>query len=310
MKRRLNIRRRLKAARRRVVCTILGPICDWPPKLRAIGAMRAYALRMGHVFDLAHPVLFTEKRTWYALYCEHPDMTRINDKYLFKAYIEEKLGPGWTAPLYGMWTGVQDLERDWDALPNTFMLKSNCCSYGKNMRLILDKSSVDKQKLFRQARQWLDPLNTNRNGYTRSYYDVVPRIIAEKLLKSRDGHSEWGHLVNYKVQCFNGVPDHIICFASIRTHCITAYDLAWNKLPFRFIDRDNVDYERPPHLAQMIEIAAKLSQGFPQIRVDFYEAEDGLYLGEMTLDSAFRYESKEWDRKFGDKFILPPAPAK
>ena len=44
---------------------------------------------------------------------------------------------------------------------------------------------------------------------------------------------------------------------------------------------------------------------FTDMRVDFYEAEDGLYVGELTLYSLFKYESEEWDRKFGEKFILP-----
>ena len=57
----------------------------------------------------------------------------------------------------------------------------------------------------------------------------------------------------------------------------------------------------------MLDIAAKLSREFPQIRVDFYEAEDGLYVGELMLYSIYKYESEEWDRKFGEKFILPDA---
>ena len=301
----MTIRRVLRGIKRRVIFLFLKPIYDWPLEWRAVGAMRAYKRRMGHTFDLQHPVLFTEKRVWYALFYEHPDMTRMYDKYLFKAYIEEKLGPGWTAPLYGMWTSVKDLERDWDTLPDSFMLKSNCSSLSKNMKCILDKNSVNKRKLFRQVRQWLDPLNTGKNDFARAYYDVTPRIIAERILKSRDGHIDGGYLENYKVQCFDGVADHVICYASMWKNGVSAYDPEWNKLPFRYKNRDNVDFEKPPHLAEMLEIATKLSQGFPQIRVDFYEAEDGLYIGALTLYSGFWPEEEDWDREQGDKFILP-----
>lgn len=301
----MNIKKMLGNIKRRVIFLLIKPICDWPLEKRAKGAMRAYARQMGHTFDLSHPVLFTEKRVWYALYYEHPDMTRMYDKYLFKAYIEEKLGPGWTAPLYGMWTSVKDLERDWDTLPDSFMLKSNCSNCSRNMKRILDKNSVNKKKLFRQVRQWLNPVNTCKNDYMRAYYDVTPRIIAEKILKSRDSHTKGGYLENYKVQCFGGVADHIICSSASRKDDVSAYDPEWNKLPFKYKNRCSGDYEKPPHLAEMLDIAAKLSQGFPEMRVDFYEAEDGLYVGELTLYSLFKYESEEWDRKFGEKFILP-----
>ena len=280
----MNIKKMLGKIKRNVISPFIKPICDWPLEKRVAGAMRAYARQMGHTFDLSHPVLFTEKRVWYALYYEHPDMTRMYDKYLFKAYIEEKLGPGYTAPLYGMWTSVKDLERDWD-------------------KRIRDKNSVNKRKLFRQVSQWLNPVNTCKNDYMRAYYDVTPRIIAEKILKSRDSS---GYLDNYKVQCFGGVADHIICGSASRKDDVSAYDTEWNKLPVKYKNhRYNGDFEKPPHLAEMLDIAAKLSREFPQIRVDFYEAEDGLYVGELMLYSIYKYESEEWDRKFGDKFILP-----
>ena len=301
----MNIKKMLGKIKRNVISPFIKPICDWPLEKRVAGAMRAYARQMGHTFDLSHPVLFTEKRVWYALYYEHPDMTRMYDKYLFKAYIEEKLGPGYTAPLYGMWTSVKDLERDWDTLPDSFMLKSNCSNCSRNIKRILDKNSVDKRKLFRQVSQWLNPVNTCKNDYMRAYYDVTPRIIAEKILKSRDSHIDGGFLDNYKVQCFGGVADHIICASANRKDDVSAYDPEWNKLPVKYKNRYNGDFEKPPHLAEMLEIATKLSQGFPQIRVDFYEAEDGLYVGELTLYSIFKYESEEWDRRFGEKFILP-----
>jgi hypothetical protein len=53
-----------------------------------------------------------------------------------------------------------------------------------------------------------------------------------------------------------------------------------------------------------------LSEGIPQLRVDFYQVDGKVYFGEMTFFhcsgmEAFHPES--WDRKFGDWVRLPEA---
>lgn len=41
--------------------------------------------------------------------------------------------------------------------------------------------------------------------------------------------------------------------------------------------------ERPPHFAEMVEIARALSRGFEFVRVDLYDTPDGVYFGELTF---------------------------
>ena len=295
----------LQKIKRRVYRWFQKPISKWPIDKRVDRAMRNYTLLHGHSFDLAHPVLFTEKREWYRLFYKHPDMIRIYDKYLFKAYIEEKLGPGWTAPIYGMWTRVRDLERDWDSLPNSFCLKSNCSSLGKNVVFVRDKNCVDTKALFQKVKSWLDPMNTMINSCNRAYYGVTPRIMAEKLLTAKDEQ-----LYDYKVMCFGGKPDHILATADrfpleADNLAYTFYDLAWNKLPVTTPGHENRDVPCPEHLEEMIKVAERLSKGFPHIRVDFYDTTDGLRIGEMTLYSSPTYEQREWDLRLGELFVLP-----
>ena len=40
---------------------------------------------------------------------------------------------------------------------------------------------------------------------------------------------------------------------------------------------------RPDHLDEMIEISRKLSQGFPFVRVDFFENRKRLYIAEFSF---------------------------
>ncbi len=283
------------------------PMSRLPLEKQVICAMRAYQRREGHLFDLEHPVLFTEKRVWYALFYEHPDLTRIYDKYQFKEYIGEKLGPGWTAPLYGMWTRAEDFSRDWDNLPDAFCLKSNCSSLGQNVLFVRDKKTAEKETVLREAEKWLDPMNTGINSYCRAYRDIPPRILAEKLLAGNNGQ-----LYDYKVLCFDGKPDHILATADrfpLERGALSYsfYDLSWNKLPVTTPGYRNRDIPAPSGLEKMIALAGRLSRGFPFVRVDFYDTTDGIMIGEMTFYSSPNYDQKEWDRELGEKFILPQA---
>ena len=65
---------------------------------------------------------------------------------------------------------------------------------------------------------------------------------------------------------------------------------------------------KPEHFEKMIELTKKLSEGFPHVRVDFYEANGQVYFGEMTFyhfGAIVPFETKEWDKKIGDWLVLP-----
>ena len=59
---------------------------------------------------------------------------------------------------------------------------------------------------------------------------------------------------------------------------------------------------------EMKALSAKLSRGIPQIRVDFYEADGELFVGELTLfhfSGMVPFEPDEWDEIFGSYIDLP-----
>ena len=59
----------------------------------------------------------------------------------------------------------------------------------------------------------------------------------------------------------------------------------------------------------MIAIAEKLAKPFPFVRVDFYDVDGKLYVGELTFYPGGGYNSydREWDEKFGELLVLPEA---
>jgi hypothetical protein len=57
----------------------------------------------------------------------------------------------------------------------------------------------------------------------------------------------------------------------------------------------------------MLEAAAVLSKGFPQVRIDFYDLDGKLYFGEMTFTSAagmMRFYTPEFLKILGDKINI------
>lgn len=269
--------------------------------------MDTYERRVGYRMDINNPKTFTEKIQWYKLFYKGDiNLERLVDKYLFKQYIREKLGDGYTIPLIGAWESVKDFKRDWDKLPEEFCLKSTVQSDGIFIKFVHNKSSIDFKDLSKEVRRWLLPKNTLLNSYCRAYYNAVPRLIAEEYMENVSNQ-----LYDYKFFCFDGQP--YVIYAAMEhfdseDYPITFYDLDWNETGVRYGHHRIKDLPRPKHLDEMIEISRKLSKGFPFIRVDFFDTEDKLYVAELTMypgGGYVKYEPESFNEKMGQMFKLP-----
>ena len=278
----------------------------WPIEKLKWRAMASYERICGYTFDLNNPVLFTEKLIWYKLFYENDDLKNIIDKYLFKQYIEKQLGKGYTLPLYGKYDTIDELKKAWDGLPQKFVLKSNVGSNGEMIKIVRDKNSVNSKALFKELKNWLKVKNTMINSYCRGYYDTTPCIIAEEYMEQIDNQ-----LYDYKFFCFNGKP-HCVHVAIDhfpgQLSKISYYDLNWNRIDVRYGVHPMNNVEKPKHFEAMLEIAKKLSVGFPFVRVDFFDTEEKLYLAEMTFypgGGEFKFDPQSFNKELGDLFILP-----
>lgn len=282
------------------------PVCDWPQSKLIAGVMDCYKRHMGYSFDINNPILFTEKLQWYKVFYSRQDMENITDKYLFKFYIKEKLGDGYTIPVYNAWTNVDSLEKDWASLPEEFVLKANLQSDGRNIMVIHHKSKITFLKIKKKLKAWLDVRNTLANSFDCNTYKGTPRILAEEYMANFEDQ-----LYDYKFFCFNGEPfcvyvaqDH---FGKDGSH-ISFYDMEWNKMDVKYGNHIVGDAPKPKHYDEMVEIAKKLSVGFPFIRVDFFDTDDKLYVAELTFNpggGVTKYHPESFNKKLGDLFKLP-----
>lgn len=261
-----------------------------------------YRREMGYSLNISNPQAFNEKIQWLKLYDRKPEYTKMVDKYAVKEYVASKIGGQYLIPTLGVWDSFDDI--DFDKLPNRFVLK--CTHDSGGVFICGDKSTFDKQSAKKKMTQ---SLKTNYFWGTREwpYKNVKPRIIAEKYMEDSNNQG----LIDYKLMCFNGEPKcTFVCENRFSTEfTITAYDTDWNIIPFeREHPRRKQPGDRPLGYAEMLELARKLSEKIPFVRVDFYEIDGHVYFSELTFypGAGFTpFNPPEWDKKLSDWLVLP-----
>lgn len=247
--------------------------------------------------DLKNPKTYSEKLQWLKLYDRRDIYTTMVDKFAVKEYVAKRIGEEYIIPTLGVWDSFDEI--DFDKLPQRFVLK---CSHDSGGLVICkDKSKLDicaarekiekclKKDYYYLGREW-------------PYKNVKPRIIAEKFMSDSNGQ-----LNDYKFFCFNGTPK-MLFIASDRgvDTRFDFYDEDFNHLPFM---QGHPNSEKtlscPNGFKEMKQLATQLSEGFPQIRVDFYNIDGKIYFGELTLfhfSGFVPFEPPEWDEKIGRWF--------
>lgn len=263
-----------------------------------------YRLKMKKKLDLDNPSTFNAKLQWLKLYDRKPEYTTMVDKHAVKQYVAERIGQEYIIPTYGIWDHFDEI--DFDSLPNQFVLK--CTHDSGGVVVCTDKAKLNRAKSKAKLKKCL-----KRNYYWQvrewPYKNVRPRIIAEEYMEDKTVRE----LRDYKFFCFDGQPKALFIATDRQTKGeetkFDFFDMEYNHLDVRN-GHPNADVlpEKPKCFNEMKCLAAKLSKGFPQVRVDFYEANGRVYFGEMTLfhwSGLVPFEPEKWDKIFGDWIQLP-----
>ena len=92
-------------------------------------------------------------------------------------------------------------------------------------------------------------------------------------------------LTDYKFFCFNGKPFCIQVDTDRFTgHHQNYYDMEWKSLGVHCSYPEGDVLVKPKNFDRMKEIAAKLSEDFPFVRVDLYNINGDIMFGELTFD--------------------------
>lgn len=235
---------------------------------------RAFRYNLGYELDLDNPKTFNEKLQWLKLHDRRPEYTIMVDKYKVRDYIAEKLGEEYLIPLLGVWDDPDEI--DFNALPNQFVLKCNHNS-GLGMCICKDKSKLDIKKVKEELRKGLaqDYYLTGREW---PYKDVPRKIICEKYMVDESGYE----LKDYKFYCFNGKVKLVMINSDRMSNERTKadyFDENFSHLDFTWgYENAKVMPQKPKNFENMKELAEKLANGIPQVRVDFYQTPAGIFL--------------------------------
>lgn len=248
--------------------------------------------------DLDNPVTFNEKLQWLKMHDHNPLYTTLVDKYRVKPWVAERIGEDHVTKTYAMWENAEDI--DISGLPERFVLKTNHDCGG--VAICRDRSRFDleaaKKKLAKH-------LKTNYYWRTREwpYKDVKPCVFAEEYLDSSTADRD---LYDYKLFRFTDGKLVTLAMTDRYTGGIlseTFFDEEWKALPVTEGGHPSKPaLVCPDTFVQMKEFADRLGEGFPFVRVDFYESAGGLYFGELTLypKSGFEnFKPEDWDATLG-----------
>ena len=234
-----------------------------------------FKYELGYSIDLKHPNTFNEKLNWLKLNNRNPLYTKMVDKFEVKKIVADRIGEQYVVNNIGKWASYNEI--DFDKLPNRFVLK---CTHDSSGAIVCrDKSTFDfasaekkicnsmKLNYFYVYREW-------------PYKNVKPLIIADEFLDDHTGKE----LNDYKFWCFNGEPKYMYCTVKAKEIYENFYDMNFNPVNINHGFKRRVpEFEKPAAFEEMKFLAAKLSEGIPFVRVDFFYVDGKVYFGEFTF---------------------------
>lgn len=265
-----------------------------------------YYLECGHRINWDNPQRYNEKLQWIKLFDHNPLYTELADKYAVKKIVSEKVGEEYVAKCLGVWDRAEDI--DWDKLPDRFVLKTAHDGGNNGVFIVRDKAKANKSKIIRGVNKSLHR-NTFVLGREWPYKDIPRRVFAEEYLEDANGE-----LRDYKFFCFDGKVKYLF----IATERQSGGEVKFNYFDADFNDLGIVQQHpmsdkpiaKPNVFEKMKEVAAKLSEGIPAVRVDLYEVNGQIYFGEYTFfhhGGVVPFHPDEWDFVWGNDIVLPQA---
>ena len=266
---------------------------------------------VGYPMDWENPVTFNQKLQVLKLRQRDPLLRKVSDKYTVRSYLTEMGLSSYLNELYGVYDNAQQFKDAFEGLPDSFVVKASHWSGGNLVvpeKLNMDWAQLDRidqilpRSYYNHRTRWQSGKDVYmlRNGEW-NYSESNGKLLVEAFL-----HEEHGELRDYKFYCFGGEPKYVkVDFERSTNHTCAFWDMDWNKMDFAVgYPRSECALDKPSNLPEMIDLARRLSEGFPFLRVDLYNVDQRrIIFGEMTFyhgSGMRRFTPAVWDRRFGD----------
>ena len=239
-----------------------------------------YLKKRNIIYNESNLVTFQQKLNWLIIHEKPEYKSNIVDKIGLHDYSIKILGKDICVPILKIYDNINEININ--ELPNKFVLKLN---HGSGMNIICnDKSKFNLKKALKKLNDWKN-INYGLYHAEFQYMYVKRKIYAEQFLSDSP--------IDYKIFCFNGECKFIRIrkilkdknkIIKLHNH----YDINWKLTNLEsklrgYIRDPKIKIEKPHNLKLMINYANKLSQEFVFVRVDFYDYNNTIYLGELTF---------------------------
>ncbi len=248
--------------------------------------------------NLKNPKSLNEKLLWLALHYKNPLISKLTDKYEVKKYLAENIGEEYVIPSIGCYTDPNDIP--WNELPNKFVIKSTTGWSSKQVKIILNKQYENENVIKGICSEWLYPWNTYRYAnMCITDQKVKPRILIEELLG--DGKQP---PIDYKIYGSYGENKMMLIVTGRGEKQANTFvnPKTWEIYKaVRYNKKMDRNINKPKNLDKMLEIASKISNDFPFVRIDFYEVNNKVYVGEIQFDPGLflRFTPESFDFDMG-----------
>lgn len=250
-----------------------------------------YRLRFHKRINLDNPQNLNEKIQYLSLRTDTTEWSRLSDKFTVRDYVKERGLESILNRLYGVWSSADEI--DFDSLPDEFVVKT---THGSGDCIIVkDKGRTDVDALKRIINETLS-YNYGEAEGNLHYSRIKPRVIVEELIHNDPISEKYStSLIDYKIWCFNGMAYYVWVCTDRTSHGtkVLTYDKDWKAHPeYSVFTKHYMRSEpvpKPENLDAMFEIAEKLAEPFPLVRVDLYNIAGTIYFGEMTFTSLGGY---------------------
>jgi len=256
-----------------------------------------------------NPSNLIEKIYWLQLFSDTSLWTICADKYRVREYLQSRNLEHLLPQLYGCWSDSKDI--DFSKLPNQFVIKTtNGCG---QVLVVKDKKELNIKDVRTLLNNWMK-LKYGFDDAQIHYSKIIPSIIAEQYLVNVADESK--NIVDYKIWCLNGQVEYVLCvydrviLGENKGYRLAAFDKDWNDISAKCLKQKYCGDEKIPkpfHFNEMIETAELIANDFLQVRVDFYDTIQRLYLGELTFTTGYGYHTDDFYEYLGSKLDLSMA---
>lgn len=241
-----------------------------------------YFLRFKKKLNLSAPKDFNEKINWLMYYKYGEKESNLTDKFRVKDIVKElsikDLNIPKTIKIYQNANNINLTD-----LPEQFVLKCNNGCGG--VFICTDKTTFDLESVKKRLNENLKK-DFSKENFEFHYSKIKSCIICEEYLKDKI----YINPIDYKFYCFDGKVDSLlVCSNRERKLKLNHFDKNWEQCNF-VIDKYKSQelIEKPENFNKMIEISEQLCKKLQLnfCRVDLYNINGNIYLGELTFTPA------------------------